>query len=228
MVSLAVALRLLLPESPAAASGLTYRRLLQSLGGLVRSEPVLRQSCLFGALAFGAFSAFWTTLAFFLAGPPYHYGPDAVGLVGLVGVAGALAAPLAGRVADRHSPRLTIGLGLAAMLLSFLVLWLAGRSLAGLVVGVVLLDMGAQASHISNQTRIYSLAPEVRNRLNTVYMVAYFAGGAAGSALGSFAWERWDWGGVCACGALFLVAGLAVYFATAGPARRPSPAAARA
>jgi predicted MFS family arabinose efflux permease len=223
-IVLAVVLRLALPVSRPPAQGLSYRELLTSMAGLLRDEPVLRESCVFGALGFGAFSAFWTTLAFFLAGPPYGYGSDRVGLFGLVGVAGAVAASLAGRLADVRSPRLTIGLGLSLALLAFVLFGVFGERLWGLVGGVVLMDMGVQGSHISNQTRIFGLRPEVRNRLNTAYMVASFVGGAAGSALGAWAWARWGWPGVCGVGVLFLLAALVVYAATAR--RRLTPAAA--
>jgi predicted MFS family arabinose efflux permease len=222
-VVLGIVLRLALPVSRPPARGVSYPELLGSMAGLVRNEPVLRESCLFGGLAFGAFSAFWTTLAFFLAGPPYGYGSDRVGLFGLVGVAGALAASLAGRVADVRSPRLTIGLGLGVSVLAFVLMGVFGEQLWALVAGVVLMDMGVQGSHISNQTRVFSLRPEVRNRLNTVYMVSSFVGGAAGSALGAWAWARWRWSGVCGVGVLFLLAALAVYAATArGPGRPPA------
>src|SRR5262249_47854030 len=148
---------------------LPYGRLLASLGGLLRHEPVLRQSCLFGAATFGAMSAFWNTVAFFLSGPPYEYGSDRIGLVGLIGVAGALAASAAGWLADRLSPRRIVGAGMTFMLVADGLLWGLGERLVWLVVGVVLLDLGAQAAHISNQARIYALRAEVRNRLNTAY-----------------------------------------------------------
>jgi predicted MFS family arabinose efflux permease len=212
---LAVVLRLSLPASLPPARDLSYRELLGSMARLVREESVLRESCLVGGFAFGAFSAFWTTLAFFLAGPPFGYGSDRVGLFGLVGVAGALAASLAGRLADVRSPRLTICLGLVIALVAFVVLGVFGEQLWGLVVGVILMDMGVQGSHISNQTRIFGLRSEVRNRLNTVYMVTYFIGGAAGSALGAWAWGRWAWPGVCSVGAVLLLASLALFAMTA-------------
>ena len=113
MIALALALRARLPRSDPGASGLSYPALLRSIGGLVRDEPVLRQSCLFGAMSFGAFSAFWSTLAFHLSRPPFGYPSGVVGLFGLVGIVGALAASLAGRSADRRSPRWGIGMGLA-------------------------------------------------------------------------------------------------------------------
>jgi predicted MFS family arabinose efflux permease len=213
-VALAGALRLLLPRSEPAGERLSYWRLLSSLTALLRDEPVLRQSCLFGAASFGAMSAFWNTLAFFLSGPPHHYGSDEIGLMGLVGVAGALAASASGRLADRFSPRRLIGAGLALMLLAYLLLGTLGNHLAWLLVGVILLDLGAQATHISNQARIYALRPEVRNRLNTAYMVCFFVGGATGSGLGAYGWSLAGWAGACGAGTLLLVIGLAGFAAT--------------
>ena len=177
---------------------------------------MLRQSCLFGAMSFGAFSAFWTTLAFHLAGPPFGYSSGVVGLFGLVGIVGALAAPLAGRIADRRSPRWTIGAGLACVLLAYGVLYGAGGTLWGLVAGVILLDLGAQSAHISNQSRIYAIRPEARSRMNTAYMVAYFVGGAAGSYGGAWGWGLAGWGGVCLVGLAMTAAGLLAFVATAG------------
>jgi predicted MFS family arabinose efflux permease len=215
MVMLILAFRGLLPCTGASASGLTYSALLRSLLVLVREEPVLRHSALFGALTFAAFSVFWTTLAFHLSRPPFGYRSDAVGLFGLIGVGGALAAPLIGGFADRRSARWTIGIGLWLMLLSFGVFALLGRTLFGMVLGVVLLDLGVQCSHVSNQALIYGLRPEARNRLNTVYMVTFFCGGAIGSLAGSQAWGRWGWTAVCGAGAGFLALALCAFQATA-------------
>jgi len=194
MVALAVSLKGLLPRSQPEGLGVTYFGLLRSIGGLLRDEPVLRQSCLLGAMSFGAFSAFWTTLAFHLARPPFGYGSGVVGLFGLAGIVGALAAPLAGRFADRRSPRWTIGAGLACILLSYAVLYEFGGRVHGMVVGVILLDLGAQSAHVSNQSRIYAIRPEARSRMNTAYMVAYFVGGALGSYGGAWGWGRAGWG----------------------------------
>jgi predicted MFS family arabinose efflux permease len=216
MAALAAVLRALLPPGEPKGGGLSYPDLMRSLVRLLRDEPVLRQSCLFGSLAFGAFSAFWTTLALLLAGPPYGYGPERAGLFGVAGAAGALAAPLVGRAADLRGPRRTIGLGLGITLVSFLVLLPGGGSLAALLAGVVLLDVGVQGSHISNQSRIYALPAAAHSRLNTVYMVTFFLGGAAGSALGAAGWQRWGWPGVCGVGLAFGAAALAAYFGTGG------------
>lgn len=218
MVALAFGLRALLPPSPPGAS-LRYPALLRSMWGLLRSEPALREAAALGALAFGAFSAFWTTLVFLLERPPYGYGSEAAGLFGLLGAAGALAAPFVGRWADRRSPRFTAGLGLSLALVSFLVLGWQGERLWALVLGVLLLDLGVQANQISNQTRIYALMPAARNRLNTVYMVSYFCGGALGTYLGALAWSVAGWKGVCVIGVLLLGGALAV-FARGSPRRQ--------
>jgi predicted MFS family arabinose efflux permease len=214
MVALAVSLKELLPRSQPEGLGVSYLGLLRSIGGLLRDEPVLRQSCPFGAMSFGAFSAFWTTLAFHLVGPPFGYGSGVVGLFGLVGIVGALAAPLAGRFADRRSPRWTIGAGLACIVLSYAVLYEFGGTVYGMLVGVILLDLGAQSAHVSNQSRIYAIRPEARSRMNTAYMVAYFIGGALGSYGGAWGWGRAGWGGVCLVGLGMAVAGLIAFAAT--------------
>jgi len=217
-LALAAALRLTLPFSR-PAGGLGYVDLLRSLPRLVREEPVLRESCVYGAAGFWAFSAFWTTLAFFLAGPAYGYGSRAAGLFGLAGAAGAAAAPLVGRLGDRVSPRLTVGLGLGTVLFAYILLWAAGTRLGGLIAGVVLLDLGAQAAHVSNQSRIFALRPEARNRLNTVYMVAFFAGGWAGSSAAAYAWSAWGWGGVCGVALAAVVPAVGYYLRPAARSR---------
>ncbi len=210
-----------LPRSTPALAGTSYGALMRSIVGLARDVPALRTSALFGGLAFGAFSVFWTVLAFHLATPPFHYGSDVVGLFGLIGAAGAGVAPLVGTVADRRGPRLSIGLGLTTMLAAYLVLGAFGGTLAGLVVGVVLLDVGVQGTHVSNQTRIYGMMPEARSRLNTIYMVAFFVGGSLGSALGAAAWPRFGWLGACGVGLGFVVVAIGAFVASRG--ERPAP-----
>lgn len=217
MVILAMALRRLLPRSEPERTGMSYLGLLGSLGGLLRDEPVLRQSCLFGASSFGVFAASWTTLSFHLAGPPFGYSGGVVGLFGLVGIVGALAAPLVGRLADRRDARRTILLGPGCVLASFGLFAAAGRTLWGMVSGVVLLDLGAQSCHISNQSRIYAVRPEARSRMNTAYMVSCFTGGAVGSGLGAWGWGSAGWEGVCLVGAGTVGLGLLAFVATAKP-----------
>jgi predicted MFS family arabinose efflux permease len=176
------------------------RALYRSLVDLIPEYPTLRRHALLGALTFAAFSAFWTTLTFHLAELPGHYGSETAGLFGLVGVAGALGAPLFGRYADRATPLAVNGLAIVTLTLGYAAFALWGSSLIGLGVGVVLLDLGAQANHISNQTRIFNLDPKRRSRLNTIYMSAYFGGGALGSALGTAVHGHWGWPGVCVLG----------------------------
>jgi predicted MFS family arabinose efflux permease len=115
---------------------------------------------------------------------------------------------VAGRLADRHDARLVNGTALLLVVAAFVLMGAAGHSLAALAAGVVLMDAGVQGSHISNQTRIFALNATLRNRVNSVYMVTYFIGGAFGSAIGSWAWAHGGWPGVCWCGGALGAAGL--------------------
>ena len=193
---------------------LSWPRLIHSAAVLVRTEPVLREATALSAILFCGFSAFWTTLVFFLETPPYHYGSAVAGLFGLVGAAGAVCAPFVGRLADRYGARRNVLVAMVVSLLSFVVLYFLGRHMAGLVAGVILLDIGVQAGHVSNQTRIYGLLPEARSRLNMVYMICYFTAGAMGSLGGSVLWHHFGWAGVCGFGGLLSLAGCGVYGAT--------------
>ena len=213
-----------LPHSPQPAESIPYFELLKSLAGLIRREAALRRHALIGALGFGAFSAFWTTLAFYLADRPEHYGGRMVGLFGFVAMAGAAAAPISGRLSDRHSAQWVNGTFLALMAVSFLMMGLAGYSLLWLVIAVFLMDAGTQGSHISNQTRIMGMNVELRGRITSVYMVSYFLGGALGSAVGSHAWARWHWPGVWISGAVMAGLGLVTLFAENLRAALPVPA----
>jgi predicted MFS family arabinose efflux permease len=207
MVALAALLAWRLPRDRPAFQG-TYSSLMQSLLTLTRELVPLRRSALVGGLIFAAFSVFWTTLTFYLAGSNYHYGSDVAGFFGLVGAMGALAAPLAGKVADTRGPRYAITAGIALSLVAYAVLGIGGAYLVGLVLGVILLDVGVQAAHISNQTLVFSLRPEARSRLNTVYMTGYFTGGSLGSVIGGLAWMHFGWLGVCAVGSTLMALAL--------------------
>jgi predicted MFS family arabinose efflux permease len=191
-----------LPSSK-PTSTLPYGKLLGSMWHLVVELHGLRAASATGAAIFAAFSAFWSVLTLLLAGAPFHLGPQAAGLFGLVGAAGALAAPRAGRFADKRGPRAIISLSIGLVAIAFVVFALSSSSIVGLIVGVIVLDVGVQAAQISNQARIYALKPEARSRVNTVFMVCYFIGGATGSAVGAVAWRHFGWTGVCAAGLLF-------------------------
>ncbi len=209
MILLAIVLRFALPNDTMQKKGMSYASLMKSLWDLLQREPVLRETSVFGALTFGTFSAFWVTLSFLLATPPYHFGSEVAGLFGLVGVAGALAASFVGKFADRRDARSANGAMMLVTLVSFILMWLAGQWLIGLIIGVVLLDLGTQGNQVANQTRVYSLNGEARNRLNTVYMVIYFIGGSLGSLLGTYAWslDHWNGVGIVGCGLMVIALG---------------------
>jgi predicted MFS family arabinose efflux permease len=201
MVLLAFFLRRILPVCP-PASKMKYTELFRSMVSLTKKYRVLREASVNGAMMFAAFSAFWTTLVFFLQSPYYHMGADVAGLFGVVGVTGAAAAPVVGRIADKRNPKFTFGIGMAIVIASYICFMVLGFRLWGLIIGVILLDMGIQSCQISNQARVQALNNEARNRINTVYMVTYFCGGAMGSFLGSYCYARFGWYGVCALGLL--------------------------
>jgi predicted MFS family arabinose efflux permease len=211
MFAVAAAVRYGLPKSPSEIS-IRYRELLRSIVAIFLAEPLLRESALIGGMLFGAFNAFWATLVFFLGTPPYNYGARAAGLFGLVGAVSAAAVPLVGRLADRKGPRFGVGLAVIVTSLGFVEIWWLGTNIWGLIAGVILLDAGVQAGQVSNQARIYSLHPNAHNRVNAVYMLAYFLGGSLGAALGAFGWQRRGWSGVCAAGIAMLLVALAAHF----------------
>jgi MFS family permease len=190
---------------------LAYRELLRSVFALVGSQPVLRQRMVLGALSFGCFSVLWTSLAFLLAGPPFHYGNAVIGLFGLAGLAGAAAASLTGRLADRGHGAYASSAAILILLASWAAL-AAGRSaVIPLITGIALLDLGVQGLHISNQSAIYALGPDARSRLTTAYMVSSFIGAAVLSAVTSSLYASDGWNGVCVLGAATAALNLAVW-----------------
>jgi predicted MFS family arabinose efflux permease len=213
MVLLSGVLRLALPRVP-STERLRYPALLRTVLELVRDEPLLRQRMLLGATAFGCFSVLWTSVAFLLSGAPYHYGNAVIGLFGLAGLAGALAAPVAGRLSDRGHGRLAMSGSIIVLLLSWGLLAFGRSSVIALIAGIVVLDLGAQAMHISNQSAVYSLHGQARSRLTTAYMVAYFSGGVALSAATSALYSSGGWEAVCALGAGTAAAGLITWLVT--------------
>jgi len=210
MVLLTVLVRVFLPVS-VPGTHMSYPELFRSMAAMVREQPILRESSFYGAALFCAFSAFWTSLVFLLESPPYHYGSVAAGLFGLVGAAGAAFAPVIGRLTDRVGSRKAVGFGLVLAIASFGVLGALGHRLWGLILGVLLMDLGVQAGHVANQAWIYSLVPSMRSRLNSVYMTSYFIGGSTGTFLGALGWQLFGWWGVCGFALAALSCGLGVY-----------------
>lgn len=197
----ALAAGLRLPRSVPVAS--------RGLGGgpgallrLWREEPALRASARAQAALFASFSVFWSVLALHLAEPAFGLGADAAGVFGVIGVAGAMAAPIAGRVSDARGSGPVVRVGTLLVLAAWVILAL-WDGLVGMTIGVVLLDLGVQASMIANQNVIFALRPEARNRINTVYMTAMFVGGSLGSAGAASAWSAGGWPAVVAVGAAF-------------------------
>ncbi|AKQ61365.1 MFS transporter [Bordetella hinzii] len=185
----------------APTSALPYRHLLASLGALWRRHPELRRAALAQGLLSLGFSAFWSTLAVMLHGAPFHLGAESAGAFGLAGAAGALAAPLAGRQADRRGPAAVGRLGAGLTALSFAAMlalpWLPGTAGLWLIALATLgFDLGIQMALIAHQSMVYSIEPAARSRLNAVLMVSVFIGMAAGGALGSIMLARWGWTGV--------------------------------
>jgi predicted MFS family arabinose efflux permease len=184
---------------------------------------VLRRRAWHGACAFAAFSVLWTTIAFLLSGAPYHDSNAVIGLFGLVGAGGILAANLAGKLADADRvDHATVSTVAAGVLLtgSFGLLALGRTSLAALIVGIVVLDIGTQGMQITNQAIIYALRPDARSRINSAYMVCYFVGGAIGSITAGVVYSAGGWSGVCLLGAGF---GLLTMVMAAYDRARPAP-----
>lgn len=192
-------------------AGLGYLPLLRSIGTLFAQEPVFRLRTVLGALSFAMFAIFWTPLAFLLAAEPYGYSDATIGLVGLVGAAGTLAAGVAGRMADRGKAALATTVALVLLAVSWLPLGFSGYSLVALVIGVIVLDLAAQLLHVSNQNVVYALRPEARNRLNAGYMTGYFIGGSLGSLLSAQVFDRFGWTGVCVTGAGVALVAIAIW-----------------
>lgn len=192
-------------------AGLKYPALIGSVFRLFVEEPVLRLRSLLGLLAFSLFALFWTPLAFLLSNAPYHYSDAVIGLFGLAGAIGALAANWAGRLADRGKGPLGTTVGLVTLLLSWVPLGFAQQSLVALLVGVLLLDLAVQLVHVSNQNAVIVLRPEARTRLNAGYITCYFIGGALGSLLGTQLFEVHGWDGIVVAGLVIGALALVVW-----------------
>jgi len=210
MAILWLAIFFLLPEVEPAYKG-TYKSLMQSLVPFIKQEPLLRLAAIRGAFAFASFGAFWGTLVFLLEAPPFNAGSDVAGAFGLVGAVGALAAPLVGRASDKGLSKNMVSVMIFMVMLSYAIFGFFSTSIIGLVAGIILLDIGIQATHIANQTTVFSLNPQARNRLNTIYMFTYFIGGASGTFLATQAWQHWQWPGVVAVGLSFSFLSLMVH-----------------
>ncbi|CAG9413465.1 MULTISPECIES: MFS transporter [Providencia] len=201
MMILVLVLALKLPRYH-QKTDLNYFQLICSIGRLFFTTPVLGTRALLGALTFANFALLWTAMAFLLASPPFNYSEGTIGLFGLVGAAGALMATQAGRLVDKGKGKLITTLGLVLLLLSWIPIGMAKYSLIAFIIGVLVLDLAVQAVHVTNQSTLYRIMPEARNRLTAGYMTSYFIGGALGSLLSGYAYEHAGWLGVAISGAV--------------------------
>ncbi|QIF30912.1 MFS transporter [Enterobacter hormaechei] len=191
---------------------LNYPQLLASVFSLFTRDKLLRTRAILGCLTFANFSILWTSMAFLLAAPPFNYSEGVIGLFGLAGAAGALGARPAGGLADKGKSHMTTSAGLVLLLLSWAAIWYGHVSVLALIVGILVLDLTVQGVHITNQTVIYRVKPDARNRLTAGYMTSYFIGGAAGSLISASAWQYAGWTGVCAIGAIVAAINLLVWW----------------
>lgn len=218
-LGLGVLLAAMLPNTKPKSTA-SYPALLRSLGHLVKEHGTLRRASLAQACLFACFSVFWSTLALLLEGAPFHMGSTVAGLFGIVGLVGVGAATTAGRVADRRGPHDGAGVGIILALVSFGIFGFF-PSIPGLILGVILLDLGVQMSMVSHQSMIFALGEETRSRLNTVYMTTLFLGGALGSGAASIAWEYRGWPAVCLLGAGLCVVSMLLHMWERAAVRAP-------
>jgi predicted MFS family arabinose efflux permease len=210
----AVALFRLLPYREVFKPRIRYWSLVGSVFHLWAHEPVLRARGAIGFFIFASVTTLWTPLALPLSAPPFSLSYTEIGLFGLAGAAGALAAAKAGAWADQGRADSATLLALLTMILAWIPIALLPSSLIALLVGVVAIDFGLQATHVLNQALIFQIRPEARSRLAAAYMLFYSAGCAAGAAFATFVYARTGWNGVCVVGAMLSLCALVVWVAT--------------
>ncbi|CAI8856623.1 MFS transporter [Pseudomonas sp. IT-P218] len=214
MLTLAAVLWKVVPVTPSPRQKDTYLALIGSLFKLFISEPTLRARGLLALLIFAAFSVLWTAMVMPLSAPPLSLSHTAIGLFGLAGVAGALAARRAGRWADQGLGQRVTGIALGLLTLSWLPISVAETSLVALVCGVVLLDFAVQAVHVTNQSIIFAARPDAQSRMVGAYMCFYSVGSALGAAAATQVYAFWGWEAVSLLGALISVSAWILWFLT--------------
>ncbi len=203
-----------LPPEPSRSKEKSYIRTLVSLVGLFASEPTLRIRAVLAMFIFADISILLTPLVLPLSAPPYSLSHTAIGAFGLAGAAGALGAARAGRWADEGFAQRTTGVALAMMLVAWLPIGLLPHSILWLIAGVLILDFGLQAVHVTNQGMIYRVRPEAQSRLTAVYMVFYAIGSALGASSSTFVYTHAGWTGVSLLGATVSTGAILFWLAT--------------
>ncbi|WP_404327971.1 MFS transporter [Companilactobacillus paralimentarius] len=207
---------LFMPHDKRGHRDLKYFTVIKTLPKLFVEQKELRGSAINGFCMFGMSNVLWSTLAFYLAAQ-YHLGSSVAGLLGLLGIAGILVAPWVGNLVDQKSPKLTIGLSMILSGLAFVVFWLVGFWMIGLIIGIILLDLGTQFSQVSNQAIVQSLNRQQSSRNNSIFMFSYFLGGSIGTLAATWAWSRIGWIGVCLVALAFLVIAVIDHFVICEP-----------
>lgn len=208
----AVLLRRAIPELE-RRDRVRYPALIGSVFRAVAAHRAVRVTLVISSAVFAVFTMFWTALTFLLSAEPFGYSTSAIGLVGLAGLAGAVAAQRVGRLHDRGVSVPVTGAAIALVLVSLVVAGLGSRSIVVVLVAVVLLDVGVQATNVLNQTRLFAIDPAARSRLNTAFVTGNFIGGAIGSALASVLWNAGGWTAVTVGGAVLVGFALTVWAA---------------
>lgn len=202
MLVMAAVLFKMMPKAGLPRLNASYAALMASVFKLFITERTLRVRGTFALLIFAAFSVLWTSMVLPLSAPPLSLSHTQIGLFGLAGIAGALAASKAGLWADRGLGQRTTGIALALLTLSWLPTAFAETSLLALVVGVILLDFAVQAVHVTNQSLIFAARPDAQSRLVGAYMCFYSVGSALGAVASTQVYALWGWSAVCLMGAL--------------------------
>ena len=199
-----------LPEITPEFQG-SYKDLLKSVLEQFKIRPKLRLAAIRGGLDFACFSAFWTTLIFLLESSNFELGSKEAGSFGFIGIAGTLLASYIGKLSDNINKNLIISIGIVLIMLSWFILGISDKGIIGLIIGALFLDMGVQSVHITNQTIIFENNPPERNRINTVYMVCYFIGGALGTVVAGWLWQHFQWTGVATFGGILATLTLIIH-----------------
>ncbi|MDN6640628.1 MAG: MFS transporter [Tetragenococcus sp.] len=212
IILLTILLSVKMPKDPTKNITLSYRASLKSIPTLIKKQIVLREAAVSGFFMFGTFSIFWSTLIFYISSPVYNWGTFEAGILAIFGLAGALAAPIVGKLSDQYAQRTIVWMGIIMQTSSFIILHFFASHVFPLIVSIILLDVGNQFGQVANQTRVQNLGEQVSNRNNTVFMFSYFIGGSFGSFLGTTMWDTAGWTGVTLTALLFQALAMIFHF----------------
>ena len=187
-----VLLHLYLPNNKPSHK-IAYIKLIFSMFSLLKQHAILRKSTLTGALWFAAFNALLTTLALHVNKPPFEYDAQQAGMFGMIAIAGILGAKLSGTWVNKIGPRKMTQLGLILIAIGFSIAGFYGNNLIGLIIGIAFIDIGIFSAQVSNQVQVFSIEPKAQSRINGIYMLGYYTGGAAGSFAGVSIFEQYGW-----------------------------------